>query len=162
MPNIIEHTIRVAQIKESELDESERLLLQSAKEAADRSYAPYSNFHVGVALLLSNGEIITGNNQENCAYPSGLCAERTALFYAKSKYPDNAIDTIMITARDTNGQFTPAPVSPCGSCRQVILETEMRQSKNIKIIMYGTDCITIIQSAKDLLPLSFNNLFPQK
>ena len=72
MPNIIEHTIRVAQIKESELDESERLLLRSAKEAADRSYAPYSNFRVGVALLLSNGEIITGNNQENSAYPSGL------------------------------------------------------------------------------------------
>ena len=162
MPNIIEHTIRTTQIKESELDESERLLLQSAKEATDRSYAPYSNFRVGVALLMSNDEIITGNNQENCAYPSGLCAERTALFYAKSKYLDCAIDTIIITARDTNGEFTPTPISPCGGCRQVMLETEMRQSKNIKIILYGTEYITVIHSAKDLLPLSFDNLFHKK
>lgn len=158
MSNIINQTIQFIQINESELTQYQKELLNAAKEATFRSYAPYSNFHVGCALLLSNGKIITGNNQENCAYPSGLCAERTALFYAKSMYPDHKIDTMIIAARNTEGKFTHTPISPCGSCRQVMLETEMRQKTDMKIMLYGLDHIIVIQSAKDLLPLSFDAL----
>ena len=103
-------------------------MLQHAQEAIEGSYAPYSEFRVGAAVLLENGEVIKGSNQENAAYPSGLCAERVAIFHAKSKYPDLKVKSIAITAASDNF-ITKSPITPCGACRQVIAETESRQNE---------------------------------
>ncbi len=143
--------------QENELDESELALLQAAKAATYRSYAPYSNFKVGAAVSLEGGEVISGNNQENSSYPMGLCAERTTLFYANSRYPDTPVIALCIAARDSSGRFTRVPISPCGGCRQVMLETECRYRHNIKIMLYGTEGIYILSSARDLLPVGFDN-----
>ena len=149
-------SIEITLKHEEELDNAEQQLLQVAKAATLRSYAPYSHFRVGAAVALENGEIISGNNQENSSYPQGLCAERTTLFYASSRYPDTPVTTLCIAARDSSGEFTKVPISPCGGCRQVMLETEHRYGKNIKVMLYGTDGIYILQSASDLLPVGFN------
>ena len=110
---------------------------------------------MGAAALLNNGEIITGSNQENCAYPSGLCAERTTLFYANSRYPDVPVKRLCIAARGTSGEFTQAPISPCGACRQVMTETEHRFGVPIQVMLYGTEGIYFIESTRDLLPVVF-------
>lgn len=141
---------------ESELTVSELQLLEAARQATYRSYSPYSHFSVGAAVLLADGTIVTGSNQENCSYPQGQCAERTAVFYANSRYPDQTVTMLCIAARGTDGQFTAAPVTPCGGCRQVLQETEQRQHSPIQIMLYGTDAIYIIPSAQLLLPLNFN------
>ena len=138
-----------------ELSEEEKNLIEAACTATQRSYAPYSHFHVGAAIRLANGVVVTGTNQENAAYPSGLCAERTALFYANSEYPDQAVRAIAISARTEEG-FTEKPITPCGACRQVLLETENRYGAQIRIYLYGTREILVIESAGSLLPLSFN------
>lgn len=138
-----------------ELNAADRELVQTAMEATTRSYAPYSRFSVGAAALLNNGTVVTGTNQENAAYPSGLCAERTTLFYANSRYPDQPIDTLAIAAR-TEKDFIDTPIPPCGACRQVILETEKRYGQPIRILLYGKTCIYEIKSIGDLLPLSFD------
>ena len=140
-----------------ELLSEEKFIVDKAKEATFRAYAPYSKFKVGAAALLANGEIVTGNNQENVAFPSGLCAERTALFYAHSQYPDDSVKALAIAAY-TEGDFLDRPISPCGACRQVMLETEMRFKQPIEIILYGKEEIFIIESIKDLLPLAFDSL----
>ncbi len=129
-------------------------LAQATIEAGNMAYAPYSGFKVGAAVLLSNGIIVKGNNQENAAYPSGLCAERVALFSANANYPDAHVEAIAICVVKNN-QITPLPVSPCGSCRQVMLETEYRYGTPIKIILLGANQINVLQSAHDLLPLCF-------
>lgn len=139
----------------NELSEEEKTLVDFARQATNRSYAPYSHFHVGAAIGLANGVIVTGTNQENAAYPSGMCAERTALFYANSQYPDQAIKAIAIAARTDEG-FTEKPITPCGACRQVLLETENRYGSHIRIYLYGTREIQVIESAGSLLPLSFD------
>ena len=146
--------------EEKELNEVEQKLVEAAKDATFRSYAPYSHFYVGAAVLLDNGEIITGNNQENCAFPSGLCAERTTLFYANSRYPDVPVRILCIAARDTLGNFTKEPISPCGACRQVMLETEHRFGSPIQVMLYGTGGTYFVNSARELLPIGFdkNNL----
>lgn len=108
-------------------------------------------------MSLESGEVISGNNQENCSYPLGLCAERTTLFYANSRYPDTPVTALCIAARDSCGGFTRVPVSPCGGCRQVMLESECRYRRNIKIMLYGTDGIHILSSARDLLPVGFDH-----
>ena len=141
---------------EEELNETEQKLIAAAKEATFRSYAPYSQFHVGASVLLANGEIITGNNQENCAFPSGLCAERTTLFYANSRYPDIPVKILCIAARGTSGEFTEDPISPCGSCRQVMLETEHRFGIPMQVMLYGTTGTYFVASARDLLPVAFD------
>lgn len=148
-------TLDVCVKDESELTTDEKLLVKTAKEATFRSYAPYSDFHVGAALMLDDGTVVSGSNQENCAYPSGTCAERTAVFYANSQHPDKAVKAICIAARDSSGNFTPIPISPCGSCRQVLIETEKRGGKPLCIIMYGTSRTYIVESASQLLPLQF-------
>lgn len=137
-----------------ELDESKQQLINKAKEQVNKAYAPYSGFHVGAAVELENGEIFAGSNQENSAYPSGLCAERVAMFYANAQYPEVAVKTLAIAAY-TNGIFLPLPVSPCGSCRQVLLETEMRFEKDITILLFGTKEIYLLKNVKQLLPLCF-------
>jgi len=139
-----------------ELLSEEKIIVDKAKEATFRAYAPYSKFKVGAAALLANGEIVTGNNQENVAFPSGLCAERTTLFYAHAQYPDEAVKTLAIAAY-TEGDFLDRPISPCGACRQVMLETEMRFKQSIRIILYGKEEILIAEGIKDLLPLAFDS-----
>ena len=142
----------------NELDAQEKSLMEAAIEATRRSYAPYSHFHVGAAALLENDVIVTGSNQENVAYPSGLCAERTALFYANSQYPDMAIKTLAIAACNENGTPSANIISPCGACRQVMLETENRFGKPIRILLYGPKEVYVIESVACLLPLAFSDL----
>ena len=141
----------------NELPEIEKTLISKAKEIAKKAYAPHSKFHVGAALLLKNGEIVSGNNQENAAYPSGICAERTAIFYANAQFPEEAIKTLAV-AVFTNGNYAEEPVTPCGSCRQVMLEAENRYKTPMRIIMTGEKQIYIANSVKDLLPLSFDSI----
>ncbi|MCD4794527.1 MAG: cytidine deaminase [Bacteroidales bacterium] len=141
-----------------ELSQDEQFLINKSKEAVKNAYAPYSKFNVGAAVLLENGEIITGTNQENAAYPSGLCAERVAIFYANSKYPDVPVKAIAVAAF-TNNKFVESPVPPCGSCRQVIMETETRFNAPIKIYLVSKSKITVINDAKTLLPLNFDEHF---
>ena len=139
----------------SELSDADRQLIDSAREATQRSYAPYSHFSVGAAARLADGTVVTGTNQENAAYPSGLCAERTTLFYANSQYPDQPVNTLAIAAK-TEKDFIETPIPPCGACRQVILETEKRYGQPIRILLYGRECIYEVKSIGDLLPLSFD------
>jgi cytidine deaminase len=137
-----------------ELEPEILVLINKAKEQTDNAYAPYSNFRVGAAVLLENGALFVGSNQENAAYPSGLCAERVALFYANAQYPIIPVKAIAIAAF-TNGKFLDKPVTPCGSCRQVILESETRFDNAIDIYMFGQDFIYHIPGVKNLMPLSF-------
>ena len=138
-----------------ELSEDDQLLLAEARKITALAYAPYSGFHVGAAVLLANGMIITGNNQENAAYPSGLCAERVALFYANANYPDSAVKVIAISAAK-NGVLVNDTVKPCGSCRQALAETEVRYETPIRVILDGQDSIFVLQGIESLLPLSFS------
>lgn len=137
-----------------ELTPTEQALVQKAIDATNNSYARYSNFHVGAACLLENGEVVIGANQENAAFPSGLCAERTAIFAAQANHPDQPITTLAIAARNVNGLLK-SPISPCGACRQVVLEIEDRYQRPVRILLYGTDGIYVFESIKDLLPFSF-------
>ena len=151
--------IQVLIKQEEELTPEEVKLLDEARRATYRSYAPYSHFSVGAAVELEDGTIVGGSNQENSAYPSGLCAERTAVFYANSRYPDLAVRRLCIAARNTKGDFTKQPISPCGACRQVLLETEQRAGHHIEVLLYGTDGIYCIRSIRDLLPMGFDENF---
>ena len=150
----IETTIKVYAYHE--LSTEERKLTESALEATYRSYAPYSNFHVGAAVLLENDVIVTGTNQENVAYPSGLCAERTALFYANSQYPDVPVKALAIVARDANDVAKHDIISPCGACRQVMVETEKRFRRPMKVLLCGAEEVYVAESASSLLPLTFD------
>lgn len=137
-----------------ELAVEEQILVKAAIKATDNSYAKYSHFHVGAALLLEDGSIVTGANQENAAYPSGLCAERSAIFAAQSQHPEFSIKTIAIAARNDEG-FTRQPISPCGACRQVMMEMEDRYKSDVRVLLYGVEGVYAIRSIKDLLPVSF-------
>jgi cytidine deaminase len=139
-----------------ELPENDTVLIKLAEDAAMKAYAPYSGFMVGCAVRLKSGIHIVGNNQENAAYPSGLCAERTALFYASAEHPADIIETLAITAM-RDGQFLHIPVFPCGSCRQVMVEYESRQHKPIRIILAGQSRIMVVNSARELLPFAFDS-----
>lgn len=142
-----------------EFSAEDKQLVDAARAATANSYAVYSNFNVGAAVLLDNGVIVKGSNQENAAYPSGLCAERTTLFWANSQYPENAVLAMAIAARTDKGEL-PVPIPPCGACRQVILETEKRFGKAIKIILFGAKESYIIEDGiKALMPLSFDSAF---
>lgn len=138
----------------SELPSAYQHLIDEAKEQTKFSYAPYSHFNVGAAVLLKNGNIIGGNNQENIAYPSGLCAERVAIFAANAQFTNQTITAIAIAAF-TEGDFTLNPISPCGACRQVLAESETRFQQNIDILLYGEKEIYLIKKAALLLPISF-------
>ena len=138
-----------------ELPVNDQNLLLEARRITRQAYAPYSGFHVGAAVLLDNGMTIAGNNQENSAYPSGLCAERVALFYANANYPDSGVKTIAISAAK-DGVLVNEPVKPCGSCRQALAETEVRFKTPIRIILDGQDGILVLNGVESLLPLSFS------
>jgi cytidine deaminase len=138
-----------------ELPDNDQNLLLEARQITAFAYAPYSGFHVGAAVLLGNGKVVTGNNQENSAYPSGLCAERVALFYANANYPDSEVKTIAISAAK-NGILVNDPVKPCGGCRQALAEAEVRFETPIRIILDGQDSIMVLNGVESLLPLSFS------
>lgn len=144
-----------------ELKPEYKLLIEKAKEQVKKAYAPYSEFQVGAAIELENGNVFAGSNQENSAYPSGLCAERVAMFYANAQCPDVPVKTLAIAAH-TKGEFLADPITPCGACRQALLESETRFDKEITILLYGTDKTYEIVSVKQLLPLCFekNSLNP--
>ena len=137
-----------------DLTDEQRAIVSVAKEQTKHSYCPYSGFHVGAAAALKNGVVVRGCNQENAAYPSGLCAERTALFAAGAQYPDQPVERLAI-ACFTDGHFTKEPGSPCGACRQVMVETEHRYGGKMEVLLYGEDETLIFESAADLLPLIF-------
>lgn len=145
--------IQLEEQRWEDLPVEEQELGKQALEAAHRAYAPYSRFQVGAAALLANGEIVTGNNQENAAYPSGLCAERVALFYAGARYPDVAVRTLAIVA--VAGGNIQTNISPCGACRQVLLETEQRYNSPMRVLLCGKEKVVVFSSAADLLPLCF-------
>lgn len=137
-----------------ELTVADRELIERAMKATDNAYAEYSHFYVGAALRLANGRIVIGANQENAAFPSGLCAERTAVFSAQANFPDQSIDALALVARNDN-ELIDNPVTPCGACRQVLLGVEERYGLPMRILMYGKSGVYSVGSAKDLLPLSF-------
>ena len=142
-----------------ELPEEVSFLMRKAVEVRQNAYAPYSEFYVGAALLLDNNEIITGSNQENAAYPSGLCAERTAIYYAGSQYPSAKIIRMTITA-GSKKQPTTVPTPPCGACRQAIAEYEVKQDSPIEIYFMGeVGKVYKSDSLANLLPLLFDKSF---
>ncbi len=140
-----------------ELPETIQDLMKEAVLARDNAYAPYSQFKVGAALVLDNQEVVTGSNQENASYPSGLCAERTAIYYAGARYPDAQIENIAISAKSMKHKVD-APVPPCGACRQALVEYEVKQKAEIAVYFMGeSGKVMKANSIKDLLPLIFDN-----
>ena len=152
---IFDINIEVTVLSYAELENSQAKLIETAKEACADSYSPYSNFSVGAALEFGNGVILKANNQENAAYPSGMCAERSLLFYAKANNPHEPIKRMAITAKN-GGEFAEQPVTPCGACRQVILETANRQDQPIELLLVGAEKVYVIKDVKSLLPLQFD------
>ena len=148
----LEINIQYCQVDELGDEDQERVKV--AKEATQNSYAKYSHFCVGAAIRLQDGRIMKGANQENAAFPSGLCAERTAICAAQANYPELPIAALAIAAKNEYG-FTGEPVTPCGACRQVILEIEDRYKHPVKIMLYGTHGVYVLKSIKDLMPLCF-------
>lgn len=140
-----------------ELPETIQDLMKEAVLARDNAYAPYSQFKVGAALVLDNQEVVTGSNQENASYPSGLCAERTAIYYAGARYPESQIKNIAISAKSMKHKVD-APVPPCGACRQALVEYEVKQKAEIAVYFMGeSGKVMKANSIKDLLPLIFDN-----
>lgn len=152
--NTMDITAKITVCHYDELKDAERNLIDEAKKSTLNSYSPYSQFKVGAAVLLKGGIIVGGNNQENAAYPSGLCAERTTLFYANARYPELPVEAIAVAAY-TNGKYINEPITPCGACRQVILEAQNRYKHPVKVYLYGENKVYIIDKISDLLPLSF-------
>lgn len=149
------HTVNWSVLSQEELENNDLMLVKAAQEATAGSWSPYSGFSVGAALLLDDGTVVTGSNQENAAYPSGLCAERTALFAAGHAHPGKVVVALAIAARNEKG-FTAQPITPCGACRQVLAETEQRGGKPIRYILYGTQGTMIIEGGTDaILPFCF-------
>lgn len=149
----IEITMQRCQMEE--LSDADRQLVEQARRATYKSYSPYSHFSVGAAVRLADDTIVCGANQENAAFPSGLCAERTAVFAAQANYPEQAVDTIAIAARGYTGEFLHSPITPCGACRQVILGMEDRYKKPVRILLNGESGTIVVRSIRDLVPLSF-------
>ena len=152
--------IKIAYIEYESLDQldpQDRELAEAAIEATKGSYAPYSGFNVGAAVRLDTGEIVKGANQENAAYPSGLCAERTAMFYASATYPDSIIESIAVTASQ-NGILCDNPASPCGACRQVMAQYQTKGGRPMTIILVGGKKIWKFDKVDDLLPLIFDSI----
>ena len=140
-----------------ELQPQDRLLAEAAVEAVALSYAPYSHFNVGAAVQFEDGEIVKGANQENAAYPSGLCAERTALFYASASRPDKAMTAIAIAAGQ-NGHICESPATPCGACRQVMAQYQSKGGMPMAVLLVGASKVWKFEKVDDLLPLIFDSI----
>jgi len=142
-----------------ELSQNDQKLLIEAEKARENAYAPYSRFKVGAAVLLENGEVVIGNNQENASYPSGLCAERVAIFQAGAKFPGVLVKAVAITVKSME-HVVNQPAAPCGNCRQALMEYEHKQQSPIRVLFRGEKGpIYICASIQDILPLAFNNSF---
>ncbi len=150
---ILETKVHIYRFKE--LDPEIQVLITKAKEMTKNCYVPYSHFHVGAAILLENGALFFGSNQENAAYPAGICAERVALSYANTEFPEVPVKAVAIAAW-ANKEFTVNPISPCGICRQTLLEVQRRFNSPIDIYMFGTEHIYHIANAEELLPVAFS------
>lgn len=157
MAEKIAHTFEYQQFDSTaDLAEEDRRLLEAAREACNTAYAPYSGFHVGAALLLADGTLVTGSNQENAAYPDGLCAERVALFAAGAQHKDIPVVKIAVAARPGHKENGFVPAAPCGSCRQVMLEYESKQDQPMQLItQWANEKIIVLPTISQLLPLSF-------
>lgn len=140
-----------------QMNPEDRELAQAAINATKHSYAPYSKFNVGAAVMLEDGEIITGSNQENAAYPSGLCAERTAMFYASANRPDKAMTKIAVAAGQ-EGKLCDSPATPCGACRQVMAQYQTKGGRNMEIILVGGKKIWKFEKVNDILPFIFDSI----
>lgn len=147
--------IPVQSLTYDELSNEDRQLVDAARNARRGAYAPYSHFSVGAAIRLANGVVVTGANQENAAYPSGTCAERSACFWAAANYPEHPFETIAIASLDTNGKEPLEPTAPCGACRQALLEYEVRAGHNVPVLLVGAEFIYRLPSVQSLLPLAF-------
>ena len=141
----------------NELCPEDLKLATAAIEAVESAYAPYSNFNVGAAAMYDDGGIVKGSNQENAAYPSGICAERTALFYASAQCPDKPIIALAIAAKQ-NGELCSNPVAPCGACRQVMIQYQVKGGQPIRIILIGADKILKFERVESLLPFVFDSI----
>lgn len=151
-------TAHIEQLTREELSDTEVKLVDKARESTYRSYAPYSKFRVGAAILLDNGEIVCGANQENVAFPSGLCAERTAAFYAHAEHPEQKFSMIAIAARGVDAEFLAEPISPCGACRQSLLQYELLAGHEVPVLLVGRDYVYRLPSIRSLLPFAFTSL----
>lgn len=140
--------------QDDELTPEDRELVDAAKEATNMSYSPYSGFSVGAAIRLADSTIFTGSNQENASYSLSLCAERTAIFAAQHQHPESSITAIAIAARNKS-DFLEAPIPPCGACRQVMLEIEDRYNQPIRVLLFGTKGVHVVNTIKDILPFQF-------
>jgi len=140
-----------------ELEAKDRILAQAAIDAMNGAYAPYSHFHVGASVRLSNGEIVIGANQENAAFPSGLCAERTAMFSAGARFPQEDICSIALVG-GFDGNITEHPATPCGACRQVMAQYQSKSGKPISVIMIGKEEILKFEKVDDILPFIFDSI----
>ncbi|MBO5419963.1 MAG: cytidine deaminase [Bacteroidales bacterium] len=152
--------IKIAYLEYESLDqlsETDRKVAEAAIEATGSAYAPYSEFSVGAAVMLDDGLIVKGSNQENAAYPSGLCAERTAMFYASAEYPGKAMKTIAVAAAK-DGKLCSSPATPCGSCRQVMAQYQGKSGSDLAIILVGSDKIWKFSKVDYLLPLIFDSI----
>ena len=140
-----------------QLDPQDRKLAQAASDAMKLAYAPYSDFHVGAAVMFDDGEIVKGSNQENAAYPSGICAERTAMFYASSSRPDCIMTGIAI-AGGLKGELSENPATPCGACRQVMAQYQLKGGKPMAVILVGASKIWKFEKVDDILPFIFDSI----
>lgn len=147
-------SIPYERIQRKDFDATLLRLEEAAAEAARNAYAPYSRFRVGAALLLSNGVVVVGSNQENAAYPSGLCAERTALFAAGAQYPNESVEILLLVAFSEEDRVE--SITPCGACRQVLMETSSRYQKPFKVIMVGKEQALVLHDNRGLLPFAFD------
>jgi cytidine deaminase len=148
-------TTPISVYERAELSADDAAFVKEACDATYRSYAPYSKFCVGAAIVLDNGKVVTGSNQENAAFPSGTCAERTACYYAGAQYPKAKFVKIVIAARGEDGEFVASPISPCGACRQALLEYETLAGHDVQVMLVSRTQVYVVQSVKALLPLAF-------
>ncbi len=153
-----EINIKYTEFKDfEELETRDRELVEAAIAAMDSAYAIYSHFHVGAAVRMSSGAIVTGSNQENAAYPSGLCAERTAMFAANAHYPDESMLAIAV-AGGVDGKLSSNPASPCGACRQVMAQYQTKAGQPMRVLLVACDHVLVFEKVDDLLPMIFNNI----
>ena len=158
--NMIQKELKISYGEYGSIDELEpgdRELARAAADAMKNAYAPYSHFHVGAAVRMSNSEIVQGSNQENAAFPSGLCAERTAMFWASARYPDENILSLAV-AGGVEGKLADEPATPCGACRQVMAQYQAKAGKPLSIIMIGAKKIWKFDKVDDILPFIFDSI----
>ncbi len=154
----IQITVPVTEYAYGELTDAQRGLVDLARQYTFNSYSPYSHFSVGAAIRLDNGEVVCGANQENAAFPSGTCAERSACYSAGAQFPGAKFESIAIAARGVDGEPTVAPCAPCGACRQALLEYEVLAGHDVEVLLVGRDVIYRLPSVKSLLPLAFTEI----